>query len=452
MPRMDRAGATNLRPLGSRQRPHPAALSGSHPKAPGSAGGYLHAAVKAQLRSRRLPCASITGGLDSSSIAVVAADLLAASGGKLHTFTAVPELIKQQVRGRYFDETPYVIHIAKANPNIVPHFVPPNEGHILEQIAEQVRVGGDPPSGVMNGLWGMELLDAVRSAGHNIMLSGEMGNYTMSHQGWPLLPELLQTGRWWRLLSEITSSDYRWRYLIRHWTIAPFVPAPLFRWYKELRRKGVPPWHDFSAIHPEFAARSGIIERAAQEYLPFDAPPPRDGRVHRIRVGFNCYSESADWFARVRANFGIDIRTPAFDRRLVELCIGIPQDQYLRRGRDRWLIRRAMQGRLPDVVLSQKNSGNNSADWYSRLTRERDCIRAELKRLAKISDVASMLDLERLTSIVENWPERQPPEYGSQAYPLFWALPQALGAAYFIENVTGANYGRRGSRATSNME
>src|SRR5262249_50586775 len=51
----------------------------------------LDAAVKGRLRSRRTPWATITGGLDSSSIAVVAADMLAANGNKLDTFTAVPE-------------------------------------------------------------------------------------------------------------------------------------------------------------------------------------------------------------------------------------------------------------------------------------------------------------------------------------------------------------------------
>src|SRR6516225_900155 len=51
----------------------------------------FNAAVKARLRSRRVPCATITGGLDSSSVAVVAADMLAASGDRLNTFTAIPE-------------------------------------------------------------------------------------------------------------------------------------------------------------------------------------------------------------------------------------------------------------------------------------------------------------------------------------------------------------------------
>jgi asparagine synthase (glutamine-hydrolysing) len=402
----------------------------------------LETAVKASLRCRDTPCASITGGLDSSSVAVIAADMLAAHGNKLDTFTAVPEagFMKEETRGRYFDETPYVRQIAEANPNIIPYFIPPSKGSILDRIAELIRVWGGPPAGVLNGLWVMDVLAAARSAGHSVMLSGEMGNHTMSYDGLPLLAELLRTGRWWRLFGEITSSGYRWKHLIRHRTIAPFVPAPLFRRYKQWRRGGYPPWQDFSAIHPEFAARSGVIDRAAREYRPFDAPPPRDGRLHRIRAGLNSYSETADWFARARANFGIDVRTPAFDRRLVEFCLGIPQDQYLRKGRDRWLIRRAMKGRLPDVVLGNKKLGVQSADWFPRLTRERNNIRLELTRLAKNSDVVSIIDLQKLTSILDNWPDRETPGRSLEANALVWALPQALGAACFIENVTGANY------------
>ena len=400
---------------------------------------HLDAAVQARLRSRRLPCASITGGLDSSSIAVIAADVLAAKGSKLSTFTAVPEFTREDVRGRYFDETPYVMQIAKANPNIVANFIRPSKGSILEHIAYQTRVEGAPPSGVLNGLWGMDLLAAVRSAGHNVMLSGEMGNHTMSYDGSSLLAELLLKGRWWRLFSELTSSGYRWKHLIRHRTIAPFIPAPLFRRYKQWRRGGRPPWYDFSAIHPAFAAQSGVVDRAALEYLPFDAPPPRDGKLHRIRACFNSYCETADWFAKVRANFGIDIRTPAFDLRVVEFCIGVPQDQFLSRGRDRWLIRRAMQGRLPDSVLTNRGSGAQAADWFSRLTLERHAFRAELKRLSENPDVASIIDLERLTAILDDWPDRQPPDYGPQAYPFFWALPNALGTAFFIKHVTGRN-------------
>ena len=101
----------------------------------------LNTAVKVRLRSNCAPCATISGGLNSSSIAVTAADMLAANGNRLNTFTAVPEggIRSNETRTNYFDETPYVRQIAEFNPNIVPHFVPAQQGSIVEQIAQADR-------------------------------------------------------------------------------------------------------------------------------------------------------------------------------------------------------------------------------------------------------------------------------------------------------------------------
>jgi asparagine synthase (glutamine-hydrolysing) len=398
----------------------------------------LDKAVRASLRSCGPPCAQISGGLDSSSIAVIAADILAASGKRLNTFTAVPEagFAREELRGRYFDETPYVRQIAEVNSNIVPHFITQSRDPIPENIAEVIRMTG-LPGGTMNCLWGFDLFDAARSAGHKVMLAGDMGNTTMSYDGWGLFTELLLTGRWLKLFAEISSSGYRWQRHVRQKLIAPFIPAPLFRRYKQWRRGGKPPWHDWSLIRPDFVARNGVIDRAAREYISFDAPPIRDSRLNRINE-FRDFRETADWFAKVRAGFRLDIRVPACDRRVFEFCIGIPEDQYLRKGRDRWLIRRAMEGRLPDTVLNQKKTGAQAADWYPKLTRARHHIAEEVKRLADNPHVAAILDMQRIDAILDSWPDRQPPEYTPEDSHMR-VLPDALGMAYFIENVTGTN-------------
>ena len=399
----------------------------------------LDAAVRANLRSLRVPCATVTGGLDSSSIAVVAADMLAADGKKLNTFTAVPEpgFAREELLGRYFDEAPYVRQIAEFNGNIVPRFIAQSEDPTPGKIAEVIRMC---PlfGGTLNAIWGIDMYDAVRSSGHNVMLGGDMGNTTMSYNGWGLFTELLLTGRWLKLFTELSSLGYRWRRAVRQMVIAPLIPQPLFRRYKQWRRGQHAPWHDFSVIHPEFAAATRVIDRAARENEHFDAPVLRDWRLGRIR-DFRIYCQSADWFATVRARFGIDFRTPAFSRPLVEFCIGIPQDQYLRDGRDRWLIRRAMKGRLPDLVLNQKRYGTQSADWYPRLTRQRNQIAEEVRRLAQNPEVASIFDMQRLKATLDHWPDRQPPEYTQEESHML-AVPDALAAAYFIESMTGSNY------------
>jgi asparagine synthase (glutamine-hydrolysing) len=399
---------------------------------------HLSRAVKNGLRSSRTPCAAITGGLDSSTIAVVAADMLLAKGEKLNTFTSVPELgfTRQELRGRYFDETPYVKEIANFNKNILPHFVSQDSEPFLEKIAKVMRLSG-LPGGTLNCLWAVDLFSAAQSAGYTVMLGGEMGNLTMSYQGFGLFAELAATGRWFRLLAEIASSGDRWRDRVRNRTIAPLIPMPIFKVLKRRRRGTNPPWHDYSLIRPEFADQAGVVERAARENSPFDHPGIRNSKLSRV-ADFGAYCESADWFAKVRANFRLDIRTPAFDRRLVEFCIGIPTEQYLHHGCDRWLIRRAMEGRLPNNVLRKKKWGAQAADWFTRMTRDRNRMTEEIRRLAQNTEVASIIDMERCLSILDNWPDKQPAEYTSEEKHLL-ALPDALGVAYFVETMSGRN-------------
>jgi len=398
----------------------------------------LDGAVRANLRSSRLPCATITGGLDSSSIAVVAADILAINGNRLNTFTSVPMagFTRADLRGRYYNETPYVRAIAEFNGNIVPHFITQSGVPIPERIAEVTRMSG-LLGGALNTSWGVDLYAAARSAGHNVILGGDMGNETMSYYGWGLFTELLLTGHWLKLFAEIRVSGYRWRRFVRQMVIRPLIPVPLFRRYKQWRRGKNPAWHNFSLLHPEFAAQTRVIDRAAREHEFFDHLL-RDSRLGRIR-DLRMYCGSADWYATIRARFGLDIRSPAFDRRIVEFCIGIPQNQYLRQGRDRWLIRRAMEDRLPDVVLNNKKCGIPAGDWYARLTQQRNHIAQEVKRLAQNPEIASILDMQRFNSILSNWPDRQPAEYTREEHELY-TVADSLGVAYFIEGITGKNY------------
>src|SRR5262245_2445281 len=99
-----------------------------------------------------------------------------------------------------------------------------------------------------------------------------------------------------------------------------------------------------------------------------------------------------------------------------------------------------MHGRLPDAVLNNKKRGAQAADWYLRLTRERIHIAEEVKRLAANVDVGTFVDLQRMIAILDNWPDRQPPEW-SEAHQRLTCIPEALGAAYFRESVTGGELG-----------
>ena len=140
----------------------------------------LDKAVRANLRGCRPPCATITGGLDSSSIAVTAADILAASGNQIeHIHSGARGWIRAEDHAAVFVETQYVRQIAELNQNIVTHYITQSSDRTPENIAETNRVI-ELPAATLNDLWGFDIFAAARSAGHTVMLTGEMGNLALA--------------------------------------------------------------------------------------------------------------------------------------------------------------------------------------------------------------------------------------------------------------------------------
>jgi hypothetical protein len=81
------------------------------------------------------------------------------------------------------------------------------------------------------------------------------------------------------------------------------------------------------------------------------------------------------------------------------------------------------------------------------MTREREQIAAEVKRLTGNPEVSSIIDLERISEVLDRWPEREPLVFSAEQRLLLW-VPEALATANFIERVTGVNCDAVGSGKT----
>ena len=85
----------------------------------------------------------------------------------------------------------------------------------------------------------------------------------------------------------------------------------------------------------------------------------------------------------------------------MEFCLGIPPRFYRSsQGQDRWVIRRSMEGLLPDEVRLNAKRGLQGADITRRLAEQRDKIAVELALVARSPLAAEYLDLEYLRRIL----------------------------------------------------
>jgi asparagine synthase (glutamine-hydrolysing) len=123
---------------------------------------------------------------------------------------------------------------------------------------------------------------------------------------------------------------------------------------------------------------------------------------------------------------------------VLSYCFGVPPEQYLAEGIDRSLIRRAMWGVLPEVVLTNRLSGLQGADWYEKIENQRSELASQIAELAKSPLAKRIIDLRRLQTAIETWPKG-----GWQTTEVFQeynlALTRGIAGGRFLRWIESAN-------------
>jgi len=370
-------------------------------------------AVRCRLHNVSFVGAFLSGGLDSSSVASTAARQLKAKGQRLAAFTSVPRkgFDGPEPPGWLNDETPYVEAIKKWHDNIDVTYIRSEGRTMLDNLDHLFQMVEAPILNPCNRIWIDAVLEAAQAQGVHVLLNGQYGNGTISYDGESLFTEMARGGRWLTLMREINAKAALKQIsplaVFKQNLLLPFLPNAFWTWYRRKKDGPKSPWTAYSAINPVYAKEMAIDERANKLGFDHYFRPKFNGRSWRIHWGYTSDTASYghEWFDALRLNFGIEQRDPTADKRVFEFCLAIPEEQYLRNGKSRYLIRRAMKGILPPEVLWKTKRGAQLPDWYEQLTTVRGEIAAELDRLEKIELARRCLDLPRMRRLVTNWPQ-----------------------------------------------
>jgi asparagine synthase (glutamine-hydrolysing) len=401
----------------------------------------LDRAVRRQMRSSHPIGCYLSGGLDSSSVSVLAARVLGEKNQRLAAFTQVPrEGFDGPVPpGRYADETPYVEAIRKLAGNIDVTYVRNDTCDDFADLERLFLALEAPVRNPTNLGWMLAIPRLARSQGRRVLLGGLFGNYTISWNGWSQSPEhllhgrLLTAYRQWRLFYR-RSHYSRW-VAFRKLFIEPLVPDGVAKWADRRRRPNrIAPWHDHAAIRPDFAAAMRVDARASEVGHDF---------LYRVRPGERAagllqVDYAGDWMAAEKAVTGVEVRDPTSDLDVISYCFGVPPEQYLAEGIDRSLVRRAMWGLLPESVLTNRMSGLQSADWYEKVERRRDQLATEIAELSSSPLARRAIDLDRLDRAIKTWPTGgwETPRVVEEYH---LALTRGVAGARFLRWVESAN-------------
>lgn len=408
------------------------------------AGALLREGTSAALRGFSRPGATLSGGLDSPTVVAAALDVLPAAK-RLPTFTFHPlaEFEDRSPPGMIGNERPMVEAFAAMHPRLEPHFIDNRGAAFDARCRELFHVTGMAPAGLSNMYMFHGIYGAAQAAGCDALLLAEWGNESFSQKGEWAFVEYLRRGRWRQLYRALRDHRADPRPLLRKFvalSLVPLLSDPAWRAMKRVVHRGERDILEvISPFTREFIASSRLGERAAQARFNAARFQPRS-RADNIRYLFaNGDSEAAEIHQGFEQLYGVRQRDPASYRPLVEFCLGIPTDQFMRDGQERWLAKRMAAGLIPEAQRRNLLNGFHDADWAVRLAPRRDALIAEFERIAADPRFAGRIDAPRFVAALKRWngSGRGCDEIDRAEIQI--AAPRALMLTRFVNFVEGRN-------------
>lgn len=397
----------------------------------------LDRAVASRLRGAGQAVAThLSGGLDSSAVTATAARL---TTGRVTAYTSVPRdgfVIPPDTPG-IADEGPLAAAAAALYPNIDHVRLSTGPRSPLDALARNAFLYERPYLNLCNGVWVDAINDDARARGLNVLLVGAAGNASFSYHGMHRLGEMMRAGALPAVLREavLLMRGGTAAKTVAAQAIGPFLPRRVWRGISAMRGRA-DDLAGYSAITALAAVAPGLAVRAAARGVDFAYQPTCNARAAQLqllgRVDVGNYNKGT------LGGWGIDVRDPSADRRLVEFCLSVPADQYLSDGVPRALARRAFADRLPAVVTNERRKGWQGADWHEGLTHARAQVDDELARIERDAAAAVIIDIPRLRDMVRNWPtDDWTQTIVVERYRM--ALLRGVSMGHFMRNAAGTN-------------
>jgi asparagine synthase (glutamine-hydrolysing) len=317
--------------------------------------------VRCRLRSAFPIGSTLSGGLDSSSIACTARRILVQKGQQLHTFSAIfPSLCPEDLR--LIDERPYMDAV-KALGGLQPHDL---RADLLTPLTD-ILWDDDEPIFATNLYIHQGIYDLARQQGVRVILDGLDGDATVGH-GWSYLSELLYSGRWWKLIQEVNSASQRVRLsrkrIVRDFALTPIIEA-LVNYLDSFSSRTTDANH--RSIKQDFAQRIGLTNKIAELFKDKPKLVLTARQKQYIGLTSGLYSHVLNMADKATTRSCVEARYPFFDRRLMEFCLALPPEQKLHQGWSRAILRFAMADILPPSVQWRVNKGNLFPNFRKQL-------------------------------------------------------------------------------------
>ncbi len=315
-------------------------------------------AVRSRVKTsygREIVSTTLSGGLDSSSVTATAGRIKYLDGCRINAYTSTPVYeTTRYVQARFGNELPLAEATANFSGNIDLFKVSAEDYSPIQAIRKSLEIHNEPGHSACNMYWLHKIMQEARSAGSKRLLVGQFGNATISWKGdifsQPFSVQLRQLGAFTMMRGRLRR------------VLPGNIVKPRMRYNLKMYQEA-----NVSAINHAFAERLSVFE---QQLNDSDNYLTRTPFVQRC-AGFLMPGRhnSGSLYAEMSRAFDIGIYDPTVDVRVMKFVFSVPDHIFIDQetGIDRWLIRDAMKGRIPDEVRLNRNRGRQAGDLVPRL-------------------------------------------------------------------------------------
>lgn len=375
---------------------------------------HFDEAVRCRLRSISPAGTSLSGGIDSSAITVTARELQG-KGDLLSTFSTIYDEFPA------CDERTYMRAVLDQG-GVAPHFFRADGVSGLKSLPPLLDVH-DGPFFAPNLPVRWAELPHVHDAGTTVLLDGHGGDEVVS-RGYGRLTELAASKQWGTLAREFWQGGrlrggdlgvgwgraLAWHYGVQPWMEARPWAQRAYGWWRQVRARisgrmapGTSPGR----------SRGALLRKEMRERFDLDARQRRCDEEryryarsargqHYLDLAAPMQGRALEILNQTAAHRGVELRFPFLDRRLMEFCLALPADQKRRHGWGRYVLRRALADRLPQIICRRRSKTDFAPHLAAGLLSEKMTLDAlVLTHQARASAYIDRSEVERLVTLLE---------------------------------------------------
>lgn len=393
-------------------------------------------AIKCRIGNEKMGIA-LSSGLDSTSIAVLLNNLIPKKK-TLEAFTWYPHKVDQILaKGAIPNEVPIAKKFTQSLERINFNQITVPEKNFIAHKRLLLSIFGEPR---LTNLHFMGILEAAYQKDIKTLFTGNLGNYSISYRGninnyySHLLNNLFNTSSLAQLQKIKLQANMSWgKVLLKLATNSIVGHSFQKKRMQKLKKK------------PYF--KNGILKDTTvqQKISMYHSNTPALEKIRKansypvsnlLSIMQNSTIGSSKAFFKY---YDIEECAPAADSRLLEYCLGLPQELFIKNGVEKYIFKKAFSDLLPDYILFAKKRGRQMTNAISKCLAEKAEITSLFESFKKSPLANYWLDIDLLKQnlvLLETASSRN----DNLSYVYFLNISKGILIGMFLQNFEDGRY------------